>query len=163
MTTIESARAILIDPNNRVLLMKFASGGVLRGPTTSQQTFWLTPGGSLQSGESFENALMREILEETGMHLNHPGHWIWISPKRILRNGKVVDTLARVYIQRVASFDPMPTALTLEEREIFREFRWWSIEEIATSNETFVPRQIAELLQPLLTSAWPIDPIKIVP
>lgn len=163
MTTVESARALLVDPQDRVLLMRLASGRVALEPTASRQTFWLTPGGSLQSGESFENALLREIFEETGLRLSHPGQWIWTSPKRIVRDGRSVDTLARVYIQRVPSFEPMPTALTVEERESFCEFRWWSIDEIAASSETFVPRQLAFLLKPLLTSAWPAEPLRIVP
>ena len=30
---------------------------------------WLLPGGSLKSGESLENALKREIMEETGLEV----------------------------------------------------------------------------------------------
>ncbi len=163
MTIIESARALLIDPQDRVLLMKLASGPLTQEPTASRQTFWLTPGGSLHLGESFEDALIREIFEETGLRLNHPGHWIWTSPKRILRDGLPVDTLARVYIQRVPSFEPKPTALTPQERETFCELRWWGIDEIAATSEIFVPRQLALLLKPLLTSAWPARPVQIVP
>jgi 8-oxo-dGTP pyrophosphatase MutT (NUDIX family) len=163
MTIIESARALLIDPQDRVLLMKLASEHVKLGPTASRQTFWLTPGGSLNPGESFEDALIREIFEETGLRLSHPGHWIWTSPKRILRDGRLVDTIARVYIQRVPSFEPMPTALTSEERETFCELRWWSIDEIAATSEIFVPRQLALLLKPLLTDAWLANPVRIVP
>jgi 8-oxo-dGTP pyrophosphatase MutT (NUDIX family) len=163
MTTVESARALLVDPQDRVLLMELAFRRVAPGQTASRQSFWLTPGGSLLPGESFENALMREIFEETGLRLSHPGQWIWTSPKRIVRDGRSVDTLARVYIQRVPSFEPMPTALTVEERKSFRELRWWSIDEIAACSETFVPRQLALLLKPLLTSTWPADPVRIVP
>ena len=163
MTAVESARALLVDPQDRVLLMALATGRVALESTASRQTFWLTPGGSLHPGESFEDALMREIFEETGLRLSHPGQWIWTSPKRIVRGGRSVDTLARVYIQRVPSFEPMPTALTAEEREIFRELRWWSIDEIAASSETFVPRHLALLLKPLLAGTWPAEPVRIVP
>ncbi|MEI8326269.1 MAG: NUDIX domain-containing protein [Betaproteobacteria bacterium] len=163
MTTVESARALLVDPQDRVLLMKLAAGRVSPEPTVSRPSFWLTPGGSLHPGESFEEALLREIYEETGLRLSHPGTWVWTSPKRIVRDGRPVDTLARVYIQRVPSFEPMPMALTADERESFRELRWWGIDEIAASNETFVPREIALLLKPLLTRAWPANPVSIVP
>jgi ADP-ribose pyrophosphatase YjhB (NUDIX family) len=155
MTIIESARALLVDPEDRVLLMKLAAN--------ADRTFWLTPGGSLNPGESFEEALRREILEETGLALAHAGHWVWTSPKRIVRNGLPVDTLARVYIQRVPNFVAAPTALTSEERGLFRELRWWSIDEIAGSRERFVPRTLAVLLSALLDGPWPNDPIVIVP
>ena len=74
MTIVESARALLVDPQDRVLLMKLAFN--------AHQTVWLTPGGSLHPGESFEDALCREIREETGLTLAHPGHWVWTSPKQ---------------------------------------------------------------------------------
>ncbi len=160
---IESARALLVDPQDRVLLIKLALGRLVPGPPALPQAFWLTPGGSLHPGESFEDALLREIFEETGLRLGHPGHWVWTSPKRIVRDGQPVDTLARVYIQRVPAFEPVPTALTQEERDIFRELRWWSADEIAASSETFIPRQLAALLKPLLTGAWPAAPLRIVP
>ena len=163
MTVIESARALLVDPSDRVLLMQLASGRISLAPTESRKTFWLIPGGSLNLGETFEDALMREIFEETGLRLTHPGHWIWISPNRIMREGRPVDTLARVYIQRVQNFEPIPKALTEEERDSFRGLRWWSLEEIDNSNELFIPGQLASLLKPLLTQAWPAEPIVIVP
>ncbi|MBM3343322.1 MAG: NUDIX domain-containing protein [Betaproteobacteria bacterium] len=155
MTIIESARALLIDPRDRVLLMKLAFN--------TGRTCWLTPGGSLNPGETFEAALRREILEETGLALDEPGHWVWTSPKRIMRDGRPLDTLARVYIQRVPHFAAAPTALTRAEREMFRELRWWSIEEIARSRETFIPRALALLLAALLDGPWPAAPIQIVP
>jgi 8-oxo-dGTP diphosphatase len=155
MTIIESARALLVDPQDHVLLMKLAFN--------SGQTCWLTPGGSLYPGESFEDALRREIWEETGLALAQPGHWVWTSPKRIVRDGLPVDTLARVYVQRVPNFLAAPTALTAEERAMFRELRWWSIDEIAGSRETFIPRTLAVLLSALLDGPWPVEPIMIVP
>ena len=44
MAIIESARALLIDPEDRVLLIKLAFG--------AHRAIWLTPGGSLHPGES---------------------------------------------------------------------------------------------------------------
>ncbi len=115
MTIIESARALRVDPKDRVLLMKLAFSG--------REPCWITPGGTLHPGVSFDDALIREILEETGFTLAHAGQWVWTSPKRIVRNGLAINTLARVYIQQVASFEAAPTALTPEERDSFRELR----------------------------------------
>jgi 8-oxo-dGTP pyrophosphatase MutT (NUDIX family) len=93
MPLIESARALLVDSQDRVLLMKLAF--------SEHRTYWLTPGGTLHPGESYEDALRREIREETGLTLAQPGHWVWTPPKRIVRDCVPVDMLARVYIQRV--------------------------------------------------------------
>ena len=84
MAVIESARALLIDPDDRVLLIKLDIGRAFG----ENRAIWLTPGGSLHPGESHEDALLREIREETGLTLAHPGHWVWTSPKRVMRDGE---------------------------------------------------------------------------
>ncbi|MBI2323997.1 MAG: NUDIX hydrolase [Chloroflexi bacterium] len=47
------------DGRGRVLLVR-QRGGPFRGT-------WLLPGGGLEAGESFEDALRREVREETGL------------------------------------------------------------------------------------------------
>jgi 8-oxo-dGTP pyrophosphatase MutT (NUDIX family) len=163
MRIIESARALLIDPRDRVLLMRLAAGHIVLpdAATAVRSTFWVTPGGSLDAGESFEMALRREIREETGLRLDDPGRWVWTGEKALTRDSERVLTVARVYAQRVAAFEPAPLKLTSDERDSFRGFRWWSADEIAGSNERFVPRELARLLQSLLAEGWPAEPIPV--
>lgn len=52
------------DDRGRVLLVR-QRGGPFQGA-------WLLPGGGLEPGESFEAALRREILEETGLDVLAP-------------------------------------------------------------------------------------------
>ena len=161
MRTIASARALLIDPQDRVLLMRLAAGRIALPGAATRSTFWLTPGGSLDPGESFDAALLREVWEETGLRLTDPGRWVWTGEKEITRDGDPVLTIARVYAQHVPAFEPAPPQLTAEEHDSFRGFRWWSADEIATSSERFVPRGLAVLLPPLLRGEWPPAPILI--
>jgi len=163
MRTIASARALLIDPHDRVLMMRLAAGHIVlaESGTAARAVFWVTPGGSLHDGESFEAALVREIREETGLHLAHPGHWVWTGEKELTRDGERVLTVARVYAQRVAAFNPSPLALTADEQNSFRGFQWWSTDAIAASRERFVPRDLATLLRNLLSTAWPDQPMSI--
>ena len=35
-------------------------------------TFWALPGGMFEPDEAIEQALAREVLEETGLHINGP-------------------------------------------------------------------------------------------
>src|ERR1700756_1197800 len=58
-----SARLLVVDPEGRILLFRIAhAAGALAG-----QSFWTTPGGALEPGETYEAAASRELFEETGV------------------------------------------------------------------------------------------------
>ncbi|MBI1333385.1 MAG: NUDIX domain-containing protein [Armatimonadetes bacterium] len=52
--------------NNRVLLCRLSDGLEHRGR-------WTLPGGGLEFGESLEEAMVREVLEETGLQVQSSG------------------------------------------------------------------------------------------
>jgi 8-oxo-dGTP pyrophosphatase MutT (NUDIX family) len=53
----EAARAIVLDPDDRVMLLRYDENG----------GFWATPGGSLEPGETHRQAVTRELREELGI------------------------------------------------------------------------------------------------
>ena len=162
MRLIPSARALLIDPDDRVLMMKLAGRRIVDPAARLRPTFWVTPGGSLEPGRSFEEGLRRG-REETGLELDDVGRHVWISDKELDISGERVLTRAHVYALRVAAFEPIVRAMTPEEADSFRGFRWWSLDDLATSRESFIPRDLAGLMRPLLVGDWPSEPIRIVP
>tara|TARA_B100001250_G_scaffold395992_1_gene401482 strand:- start:78 stop:485 length:408 start_codon:yes stop_codon:yes gene_type:complete len=55
----------LINTENQVLISK-------RKNNTPYKNFWEFPGGKVEKGEKFSNALIREIKEELGLNLEAP-------------------------------------------------------------------------------------------
>jgi 8-oxo-dGTP diphosphatase len=55
----KTAAAIIEFPDNKILLIK-------RG-TTVFRGCWALPGGKVEAGETVEEAVIREVIEETGL------------------------------------------------------------------------------------------------
>ena len=55
-----AVRALLLDPPERVLLVRF--------DFPSGEVRWALPGGGVEPGETFDEALHRELIEEVGLH-----------------------------------------------------------------------------------------------
>lgn len=53
---------------------------------------WTLPGGGVEDGEAPEQAVIREVVEETGMHAANP-KWLW---ERAIRDGRETCFLVAV-------------------------------------------------------------------
>lgn len=63
---IFAAGVLFMSKEGRVLLLRRSSEGDAEG-------LWCTPGGKIEDGENAEGAAVREVLEETGYRVGHPG------------------------------------------------------------------------------------------
>ena len=77
-----TARALITDPDDRILLLRVRDAVPLNAsdPVTN---YWITVGGGVEPGETFETAIVREIFEETGHVIEDPGPCIWRRRKSI--------------------------------------------------------------------------------
>ncbi|HEU4970798.1 MAG TPA: NUDIX domain-containing protein [Gaiellaceae bacterium] len=146
----DAVRALVVDPGRRVLLVRFEF---------PRWTGWATPGGGISPGESDEDALRRELAEETGLDEFDLGPLVW-RRTHLFELGEWDGQVERYYLVRVPEFVPAPRR-TWEELndEYVTAVRWWTLEELEATGEQFAPRRLPDLVRDLLASppTCPID------
>jgi 8-oxo-dGTP pyrophosphatase MutT (NUDIX family) len=145
-----AARAVVLDPDDRVLLVHWVN-------TDHDVDVWLTPGGGVDPGEDAAEALRRELREETGLDAAVAGPVIWTRRHAFPWYGRMVEQHETFVLLRTPAFEPRPDPAALEIEGV-RDVRWWTVDEIASSRETFAPRRLAALLRDLLRDGAPTQP-----
>ena len=149
-----AARAIVVDPDDRILLVRFEFPG---------RTLWATPGGGIEPGETTEDALRRELREETGLTAAEIGPVVWTRLHIVpFIGGRWDGQHEQYHLVRTPTFTPKPRLSWEQLRaEYVFELRWWALDELDWATETFAPRRLAELIRDLLREGPPAEPIDV--
>jgi ADP-ribose pyrophosphatase YjhB (NUDIX family) len=139
-----AARVILLDPANRVLLMRYDDG-----PPNGRH--WSTPGGGLNTAEDYRSAALRELAEETGwtdIVLLHEVHRRTVTMEN---DGRLVRQRERLYLARtdtdrreIRGVEAMHTA------DGIVAWRWWTLAELESTAEAIWPAELARLIRQAL-------------
>jgi 8-oxo-dGTP pyrophosphatase MutT (NUDIX family) len=146
----QAARAVLLDPDDRILLVHWVN-------RDHDVDVWLTPGGGVDEGESPTEALRRELREEAGLDANVAGPVIWTRRHQFPWYGRTIEQRETFVLVRAPRFEPRPDPAALAVEGV-RDVRWWTVDEIESSSETFAPRRLAAFLRDLLRSGPPAEP-----
>ena len=159
MQTRKSSRAIILNKRNEIFLFRYTFDFF-----AEQESIWITPGGGLDDGESFEEALKRELFEELGIELSGSDSTPQIYyrfPLYELKSGETVQSEERFYLVRLDETEFSYTNWTESENKRMTAGKWWSAEEIEVSGEKFFSEDILEILERLSKGDIPTEPIEI--
>jgi ADP-ribose pyrophosphatase YjhB (NUDIX family) len=147
-----TVRLVLLSPADRLLLLNFEDG---------LYSGWCTVGGGVDEGESLIEAARRELLEETGHAEAEFGPVVWRRLHDMVVEGEERRLVEHYFIARIGHEGLSDHGWTAFERQVVKTMRWWSVEEIAASDEAIYPGGLADHLRKLLAGEIPPEPITI--
>jgi len=133
-----SARILLLDGEGRLLLFRFHLPG--------RETYWATPGGALDPGETFAAAARRELREETGLDLDCGAEVARGLAEFVTFEGVPVRADERYFLVRADAPEIVASGHSALERLVMREWRWFTRAELADPGEPIFPENLLDML-----------------
>lgn len=153
----KSSRAIVLNQDNQIFLFQYNFDYL-----AESKSIWITPGGSLEEGESFDDALKRELFEELGVFWDKDCLEIYYrNPLYTLNSGEVVQSIEKFFLIRVEEEQFSYDNWTDSEKQRMLCGKWWSIEEIRQSKDDFFTEDIIKILTELSNGNIPLVSRKI--
>ncbi|MCC8393826.1 GNAT family N-acetyltransferase [Paraburkholderia sp. MMS20-SJTR3] len=138
-----SARLLITTPKRRVLLFRFVhKTGALAG-----QAYWATPGGGVEHGETFADAAIRELREETGICTAQVSQSV--AQREVLLqlpDGEHVLAIEQYFVVGIDTESISRAGWTADERAVMADHRWWSRDELCSTKETIYPEGLVQML-----------------
>lgn len=142
-------RVALVDPAGLVLLLSTRDAS---DPAFGSS--WELPGGGIENGETYRDAAVREVREETGIPIrpDEIGKPTWRRHVSYSYRGERRYQHEVIVVVRLSSvFPEIDTAGRIGvEHQDHLEHRWWSVHEIERAGQRFYPRSLPQNLGPLL-------------
>ncbi|GHI98162.1 hypothetical protein TPA0906_00280 [Streptomyces olivaceus] len=142
----EAARAVVLDTDQRVLLLRYDENG----------GFWATPGGSLEPGEDYPAAVRRELAEELGATDVALGAQLAERSQHHPVAGHQVRQVEKYFLVRAEAAALAADRAT--QTDNIRAIRWWTLAELRETGETVYPLGLADLIADVLRDGAPEQP-----
>jgi 8-oxo-dGTP pyrophosphatase MutT (NUDIX family) len=134
---------LVLDPTGCLLLFRFVhKHGALAG-----HAFWATPGGGLEPGETFAEAAIRELKEETGIAVDRVDEpvarreFVMTMP-----DGEQVLADEQYFVVLVEEQSVLRDQWTALELEVMADHRWWTAAALQATRETVRPNDLPAIL-----------------
>lgn len=138
-----SSRLLIINSSRQVLLFRF----VHTNNALASRSYWATPGGGVEHGESFEQAAIRELKEETGIIRDNIGKCVAQRTfEMTLPSGETVLAKERFFIVFSNEEEIHTNGWSNNEKSVISRYYWWELDELTRSNEIIYPNDITTLI-----------------
>jgi 8-oxo-dGTP pyrophosphatase MutT (NUDIX family) len=136
-----AARVILLDERGRVLLLHG------RDPSRPEAgTWWFTPGGGIEPGESVEQAARREVFEETGLRVDQLGPVVREATIEFEFGGVIYEQKQSFFVVRTEAFELDSSRWDAVEVASIIEHRWWAAQDLRSLTTPLYPEDLLDLL-----------------
>ena len=159
-----SIKIILLNQKNQILLIGIDDNSIRNKSGKYPGRFWQMIGGKIEEGEDEIAAAKRELFEETGLipsDVNF-GKIVWYGELILSMNS--VETLIKqrfIMAKTSKTFVTMKN-LTLEEKAVAKDLKWFSLDEIKNSCEIIYPVGLYGYLSNLIQNGVPSELTKII-
>ena len=155
-----AVRVVLLDASGRLLLFH------THDPDHPDLgTWWELPGGGIEPGETYCDAAIRELREETGIIAAPsevgPPAWRRRATFRHRQTRHIQDEVIAAVRLTVPGPDIDESHRLDYEIEDYFGHRWWPAQDVIRSGERFYPGKLPALLGPFLDGAEIDEPFEV--
>lgn len=163
MDTRNSIKIVLLNHMNQLLLIGIDDKNITEVSGKYNGRFWQLIGGKIEANETVEQAMKRELFEETSLTSDQVtfGPIIWYGALDLIMHGRPTHIIQRFVLAKTTSLAVNLAHLTTEEQSVVKELRWFGIDELENSQETIYPTLLPKYLRPILCGDVPQTPIEI--
>lgn len=111
-------------------------------PSIVASETWTLPGGGIEFGEHPVDAVVREVMEETGLGVT-VGDPFWIGSATRTTRGEPWQSLRLVYDGSVLPGSPAPRVVEVDGSTV--DARWWDVDEVRTGRVPVLPMVVEAL------------------
>lgn len=156
----DAVRVLVVDQRGAVLLLSTRDAS---NPDFTES--WEIPGGGIVKGETLAEAGVREVFEETGLRLftETMSEPLW--RRSVFYTYRGEKRLQREAICSAQILEVAPS-ISCTGREPFEQedhltYRWWSVDDLLASQDTFYPRTLPHHISALLDGCHVDDPVEV--